>query len=255
VLEPEDAAAEVTEEPALSRDPERPKPSRRTLILLVTPIVVLTIAGTIGNAFIPTLAADHPLLLIMLDARNRQLVLARHVALPAFFTVAIVRRMLSDPLFFLLGRFYGDSAVRWLEKKGGGGSLVTFTERLFHKKWASYPMVFLFPGAVVCALAGATGMGAGAFMFLNLAGTIAAVAALRLFSDAVASPVEAVIQFFDRHKVATTTVTVLLVVLSLVLSRLQGKLEMSSVEELEKELAEDPAPETAAAPPEPGGSD
>lgn len=212
------------------------KPSRRTLILLVAPIVVLSIAGTIANAFIPALAADHPLLLIMLDARNRQLVLAREVALPAFFTVAIVRRMISDPLFFLLGRLYGDSAVRWLEKKGGGGSLVTYTERLFHKRWASYPMVFLFPGAIVCALAGATGMPFAVFLALNLLGTVAAVSALRLFSDAVASPVESLIEFFDRNKVVTTTVTVLLVVLSLLLSRLQGRLDMTPVSDLEKEL-------------------
>lgn len=216
-------------------EPEKRRPSRRTLTLLVAPIVALSVAGTVANAFIPALAADHPLLLIMLDARNRQLVLAREVGIVPFTIVAIIRRMLSDPLFFVLGRLYGDSAVRWIEKKAGGGSLVTFTEKVFQKKWAAYPMVFFFPGAIVCALAGATGMPAAVFLTLNLLGTVVAVAAVRVFSDAVANPVEDLIAFFDRNQVATTTVTVLLVVLSLFLSRLQGKLEMS-VDDIEEEL-------------------
>ncbi|HVF14624.1 MAG TPA: hypothetical protein VM942_08495, partial [Acidimicrobiales bacterium] len=58
---------------------ELPKPSRRTLILLIAPIIILSTAGTIATAFTPTLATRHPLLLIVLDARNRMLVLAREV--------------------------------------------------------------------------------------------------------------------------------------------------------------------------------
>ena len=55
---------------------ERPKPSRRTLILLVAPIILITTMGLIASAFTPTLATKHPLLMIALDARNRFLVLA-----------------------------------------------------------------------------------------------------------------------------------------------------------------------------------
>jgi membrane protein DedA with SNARE-associated domain len=210
---------------------ERPKPSRRALVLLVAPIVVLSAMGTIASAFTPALAAHHPLLLISLDARNRMLVLAREVALPQFVVVAVLRRILSDPLFYLLGRFYGDGAIRWLEKKGGGGSLVTFTEKLFAR--AGYPMVFLFPGAIVCALAGATGMSPVGFIVANLAGTLTSVFAVRLFSNALASPVDAVLGFFDRHLVATTSVTVTLVVVSLVLNRVQGRLD-PSLDDLER---------------------
>lgn len=216
-------------------DEARPKPSRRTLVLLIAPIVVLSAMGTIASAFTPALAAHHPLLLITLDARNRMLVLARNVALPQFVLVAVVRRMLSDPLFYLLGHYYGDGAIRWLEKKGGGGALVTFTEKLFAK--AGYPMVFLFPGAIVCALAGATGMPPTGFVAANLAGTLTSVILVRKFSDVLASPVDAVLRFFDRHLVATTAVTVALVVLSLVLNRFQAKLEL---DELEKGTAGQP---------------
>jgi len=209
---------------------ERPKPSRRTLILLVSPIVAVVAMGFIASAFTPALATRHPLLLIALDARNRFLVLARHVDLVPFVIVAVLRRSLSDPLFYLLGRFYGEGALRWLEKKGGGGELVVLTEKMF--KRAAYPMVFAFPGAIVCALAGQTGMSPVGFVAANLAGTLTAVFAVRRFSATIASPVEGLLGFFNRHLVATTAVSIGLVVLSLMLNRVQGKLDVN-LDELE----------------------
>ena len=214
----------------MDEEEARPKPSRRTLILLVAPIIVITSMGFIATAFTPALAARHPLLLIALDARNRFLVLAREVDIVPFVLVAILRRTFSDPLFYLLGRFYGEGAVRWLEKKAGFGDLVTVAEKFFQK--ASYPMVFVFPGAIVCALAGQTGMSPVGFMLTNLAGTLTAILLVRAFSDAISSPVESLLGFFDRNIVVTTIVSVTVVVLSLVLNRYQGKLT-ADLEELE----------------------
>jgi len=211
----------------------RGQPSRIKLRLLVAGIVVVIVAGTIATAFTAPLATRHPLLLITLDARNRYLILARKVDLVPFLIIGTLRRLLSDPLYWLLGRWYGDRAIRWLETKGGGGVLVTFTERVFAK--AAYPMVFLFPGAIVCALAGRTGMPFAAFLVVNVAGTIASVSVLRLFGDILGGPVDAILGFFNRHLVATTIVTVSLVVLSLVLNRIQGNSGLPPLEELEGE--------------------
>jgi membrane protein DedA with SNARE-associated domain len=223
----------VTDVPVVpdgAAEPDRARPSRRTLILLVAPIVVVTGMGLLATAFTPALATHHPLLLITLDARNRFLVLARHVDLGPFVVVAVLRRTFSDPLFYLLGRFYGEGAVRWIQKKAGGGDLVVITEKLF--KRAGYPMVFLFPGSIVCALAGQTGMSPVGFLAANLAGTLTSVLLVRRFSSAIASPVEGLLHFFNQHLVATTCVSVGLVVLSLVLGRIQGKLD-TNLEELE----------------------
>jgi len=200
------------------------------LILLVTPIVVITVMGLVASAFFPALATKHPLLMIALDARNRFLILARHVDIVPFVIVAVLRRTFSDPLFYLLGRFYGDNALRWLQKKGGAGDLVPLTEKLFKK--AGYPMVFAFPGAIVCALAGQTGMSPVGFVIANLAGTLTSVFVVRRFSATIASPVEDILGFFSRHIVATTAVSVALVALSIVLNRAQDKLDLD-LEELE----------------------
>lgn len=191
------------------------------------------VVGFIATALTPALAARHPLLLITLEARNRNLILAREVAVVPFVLVATCRRILTDPLYFLLGRYYGDGAIRWLEQKAGGGSYVRFLERAFGK--ASYPMVFLAPGAVVCALAGTVGMRFPVFLVLNVCGTVAAVIVLRAFGDIFAEPVEDLIAFFDRNLVTTTVISVVLVVLSVVLGRLEGKID-TSIEDVEQEL-------------------
>jgi len=211
------------------------KPSRRKLILLVAPIVAITVLGTIASAFTPVLATQHPLLLIALDARNRMLVLAREVSLVPFVLVALTRRTISDPLFYLLGRNYGEGAVRWLEKKGGAGGLVTATEKVFAK--ARYPMVFAFPGAIVCALAGQTGMSPVGFMVTNIAGTITSIFMVRTFSASIASPVEGLLAFFNRNLLVTTLASVVLVALSFLLNRDSGI--TASIDELESELEAD----------------
>lgn len=207
------------------------EPSRRTLWLLVGPIIVIWIGATIATALTPTLATKHPLLLIILDPRNRNLVLARHVDLLPFLLVGVFRRLLTDPLYYLLGRLYGDATIRWLERNAGGGPIVRWAEKAFAK--ASYPIVFLWPGPIVCALAGAAGMKVKGFLATNLAGTIAAVVVLRLSGDLLAGPVDAILGFFNRNLVVTTVVTIVLVVLSLVLSRFQSE---PSIADLEAEI-------------------
>jgi membrane protein DedA with SNARE-associated domain len=226
-------------------------PSRRKLVLLISGIGLVIVAGTIATAFTPILATRHPLLLIALDSRNRMLILARRVDVVPFFVVGTLRRLASDPLYWLLGYWYGDRAIRWLQTKGGGGELVVWTERAFAK--AAYPMVFLVPGAVVCALAGATRMPFAAFLATNLAGTVTAVTAVRLSSDLLASPVDAVLEFFRDHWLVMTAATIALTVLSIVLNRasqvpsvneLQGDDEHEAVDDTP---AEEPRPEEGTA--------
>lgn len=226
-----DPADKEQSEPAQATEGDGAKPSRRTLWLLVSPLVVIWVGATIATALTPTLAAKHPLLLITLDPRNRNLVLARHVDLLPFLVVGVLRRLLTDPLYYLLGRLYGDATIRWLEKKAGGGQLVRWAEKGFAK--ASYPIVFLWPGPIVCALAGAAKMRVRGFLITNLAGTIAAVVVLRLSGDILAGPVDAILGFFNRNLVVTTAVTIVLVILSLLLGRLDTE---PSVKDLEAEI-------------------
>ena len=53
-----------------------------------------------------------------MNARNRNLALvATHVAPVPYYVVGTLRLLVSDPLFYLLGWWYGDGAVRWVENR------------------------------------------------------------------------------------------------------------------------------------------
>ena len=210
---------------------------RRELVVLLAPIAVLFAASVVGLALTPTLAPEHPLALLVLDARNRTLVLvAKHIEWLPFVLIAVVRRLSSDPLYYVLGRRYGERAVTWVERQFGG-SVIRATEVLFRR--ASYPMVFLFPGALVCALAGSTGMRPLVFGILNVSGTISAVLLLRKFGDVFGGPVDSVLEFFNRNILWTTGITALSVIIWLVWQRRQGGLELDAAGELEGEIQRD----------------
>jgi len=175
---------------------------------LVVPIVVFTALGVVGTALTPPLAARHPLLLIAMEARDRNLLLARHVGVAVFLVVGSARRLISDPFFYLLGRHHGAAGIRWF-RRHGGGRVVAAMVRAFRR--AAYPMLVVFPGAVVCTLAGDAGVPPGAFAAIVVVRTIAVVLMIRLVGNVFAGPVDATIRFFDQHLVATSLVSVVLV--------------------------------------------
>ena len=180
-------------------------PRVRSLLL---PIAVLTMVGAVGTALTPLLAARHPLLLIAMEARDRNLLLARHVGVAVFLVVGSARRLISDPFFYLLGRHHGRVGLDWLQRHGGG-RVVSATVRAFRR--AAYPMLVAFPGAVVCTLAGDAGVPPGAFTTIIVLRTIAVVLMIRFVGNAFGGSVDAVIGFFDRHLLATSLASVALV--------------------------------------------
>lgn len=192
--------------------------------------------GTVANAATSWLVANHPLALIALEARNRNLLLvANRVDLFPFVAAGVIRRMLSDPLFFLLGRFYGPDALRWAERRlGGADRLVRLTERSF-RRWSAV-MVFLFPGALVCVLAGVSRMRPAVFAACNLAGTIGAVIVLRAFAGALRDPLEALLAWNDRNVGWITAVLVASVAAWVWWQRRQGRSELQAVRELTEEM-------------------
>ena len=227
-------------EPEDDAEPEQgdsqPAYSRRSLYLLLTPIVVLTALAYVGDALSPTLAVTHPVWLILLNTRKRYLALvATKVDPVTFFAVGLIRQIMVDPLYFILGRRYGDAGVRWLERKlGEGASGVTVFEGWFQK--AAYPMVAIAPNAIISVLAGASKMKAGVFLALNLGGTIVTLILLRAFGDVFSGPLDSVLDFLRRYQWQLTAVSVVLVGLQVMLSRRSGRSELESVSKMEQEL-------------------
>ncbi|MBW3669935.1 MAG: VTT domain-containing protein [Actinobacteria bacterium] len=179
---------------------ERPRPSRRTLYLLLAPIILLTVAGTLGDWFAAAIINEHPLLQMFINPRNRYLALASNqVDTVPFYVVGFLRLVLTDPLFYVLGYFYGDNALEWMRKKlGEDGTMVDTFERFFSK--ASYPIVLLVPNGYICAMAGMTGMRPAAFMALNITGTIGRLVIIRQSAAVLSEPLDEVLSFIQQYQ-------------------------------------------------------
>ena len=221
--------------------PARPAPSRRTLTLLVVPIIVLFVVGTIANMIHPTLLVNAPLLLIALEPRFRYMLLvAPRVDLAPFMAIALVRRLFADPFLYALGRLYGDSWVRWMERQLQDTiGWVRKVERGFGK--AAWIFVLLWPGLVVCTLAGATGMRFGVFIALNIIGTIATTYLCYAASDLVSTPIGWINNFYGGNQKVLLIISIISFGLMFLTRRMQGKGEPLSVKEVEKVLTEEGA--------------
>jgi len=209
--------------------------SRRALTLVLVPIILLSVMGTVANAVFPALLSEHPLLLVALQPRFRYLVATANLIDPlTFYAVALTAKLVTDPLYFLLGDRYGDRAVRWIEHKMGAGEYVLMVERWF--KRARDPVVFLFPGALVCVLAGTTHMRLRRFALLNVGGTLTTLTFVQLVGDVLEGPIGAFIRFNERYMWWLTGISIVLVALSFALREKKGTSELESIAEIEREL-------------------
>ncbi len=222
--------------------PDRQPPDRRIVSLLVTLVIGFWILGTIANAAAPSLIADHPLVLVALEPRNRYLLLtAGRVDLVPYLLFATFRRVASDPVYFALGAIYGDRSIRWLEDQAGerGARFVRVAERAYRR--FSRLAVFFFPGLIVCVLAGATGMKTRVFLAWNIAGTIVAVIALRIFADALEPVVLPITDWIDENQIVLTVISVGAVVGYLGYQRMRGGGEIDAIRDL-TDGPDDPGP-------------
>ncbi len=207
--------------------------------MLLVPIAGLVIASNVGSALAPTLVSEHPLWLLGLDARNRHLVLvsARVDALP-YYLIGTFRLLLSDPLFYLLGFWFGETALAWIEARTGRfGRFLRRAEGFFGK--ASYPLVFLAPNNYICLFAGASRMPPPVFLVLNVTGTFARLVLLRLVGDVFDDPIDAVLGFIRRNQWRLTAVTIAIVVVQVLWDRRKGTSELQSLEDLQDRVEAD----------------
>lgn len=225
---------------------DNPRPSRRRLMLLVIPIIGLIVASNVGDALATTLAPTHPLTLVFLNSRSRNLVLVTN-QLDAFsyYAAATLRLLVSDPLFFLLGAWYGDSAVKWMEKRTRSfGRTMRQIEGWFGRGGGAV-LVFVAPNNLVCLLAGAAGMRVGVFIVANLAGTLTRLYLIRRVGETFESPIEDFLGFLSDYRIPLLILSLVLVAASSLWELRRGEGEIEAVLHIDEDL--DPAGE-----PDPG---
>ncbi len=164
----------------------------------------------------------HPLLLLALNTTTRHLVLtSTSVDFVPYLVVGLGRRLLEDPFLFLLGRWYGDEAIAWVDGKLGGGRALRWVQRHFRR--VGWLLVAVAPGGVVCVLAGASRMPTALFLVLNVVGTVVTILVLRRFGDVFAGPVDASLAFVADNVAVLTVASVILTAAFVVHRRRRGR--------------------------------
>ena len=212
--------------------------SERTLLtLFLVPITVLAVGGIVVNAIFPTLISDAPALVPALTTRaDRLLLVAPLLPGEEFLSIALVRELIGDPLFYLFGRRYGDVGIRWIEQRSGPDARWLGTvERVFRR--ASYVVVAVWPINVVCLLAGATKMRPLAFFPLNIAGTVVRIGLIFVIGDLLEDPIRSIVSFISRYQWYFTGITFTIAAVSLWRQGRRGRGPVETVDELQHELA------------------
>ncbi len=221
---------------------DRPRPQGPPSVLarnlVVGACIALVIGAYAGDIFLSVLVDQHPALFITLNARNRNLVLARdHLDWWTFFGIGTFRLLLSDPLFFLLGHWYGDAGIRWIERRSNTyGPMARSAERWFGK--ASYPLILIAPNNYICLFAGASGMSIPVFIVLNVVGTVGRLAVLWVFGDVFGEPIEWLRDLITENRLLFFGISLVLVVLSLYLDRKAGGGEVDGLLHMDEEIRE-----------------
>ena len=228
---------------------------RIPLPYLITPIVVLTLVGTFADILGPKLVTEHPLAQMFFNPRNRYLLLAApQVGAIEFFVVGFVRLVLTDPLGFILGRQYGEAALKWAgEKMGDEGRFIGKVESGFGK--AAPVIILIAPNLYMCILAGASGMKVRTFAALNITGTIGRLILFRLAGHAFEEQLLSFLDWISRNQKWLIIVSFVVVVLQTVRARRRGALETPA--EIEREIEQIEAEDRASGvnPPRPDASD
>ena len=202
------------------------------------PLAALVVMNYIGDALAPTLVDTHPAWLIALNARNRNLALVTNSLDPwTYYGIGTARLLVSDPLFFLLGYWYGDAAVTWMERRTKTwGQLLRQIEQWFGK--AAYPLIFIAPNNYICLFAGAAGMPLRAFFAVNIAGTITRLWLIRLVGETFQSPLDDLVGWIGDNRIPLLIASVALVIASIVLEARHGETEVEALARLDEELEE-----------------
>jgi membrane protein DedA with SNARE-associated domain len=205
---------------------------------LAVPLVALVVMNYVGDALAPTLVDTHPAWLIALNARNRNLALVTNSLDPwTYYGIGTARLLVSDPLFFLLGYWYGDAAVTWMERRTKTwGQMLRQIEQWFGK--AAYPLIFVAPNNYICLFAGAAGMPLRVFFAINVAGTITRLWLIRLVGETFESPLDDLVNWIGDNRMPLLIASVALVIASIALEARRGETEVGSLTHLDDELEE-----------------
>jgi membrane protein DedA with SNARE-associated domain len=168
-----DVAGTPGDAPAVDSHQHHRHHSRRARLALLSAAAVLYVTGTIGTNIGPALIDEHPVWVLVLSSRNRNLFGSVPFIDPLpFAVIGFVRVVLVGVVLYYVGRWFGHTAVDWTERQLGElPTIYRWFERGLDR--AGWAFVLLMPGSnLVCLMAGHRLMPQRRFLPLLAAGTV-----------------------------------------------------------------------------------
>lgn len=162
----------------------------RKAVLTLTSL--LFVIGTIGSNIGPALVDDHPVWVLTLSSRNRNLFGSVPYIDPLpYVLIGFTRVLIAGIALYLVGKWYGARALGWVESNMGElPAIYRWTERIVDR--AGSVALVLMPGSnIVCLMLGHRKMPPRRFVPLLMVGIAIKLAVLwqggRIFEDQIRS--------------------------------------------------------------------
>lgn len=162
----------------------------RKAVLTLTSL--LFVIGTIGSNIGPALVDEHPVVVLLLSSRNRNLFgSVPYIDLLPYIAIGFIRVLIAGIALYLVGRWYGTRALGWVESNMGELPVVyRWTERVVDK--IGWLALVLMPGSnIVCLMLGHRKMPPRRFVPLLMVGIAIKLAVLweggKIFEDQIRS--------------------------------------------------------------------
>ena len=167
---------------------------------VLTFTTMLFVIGTIGSNIGPALVDNPPSLVLALSSRNRNLFgSVPYIDVIPYAAIGFVRILIAGIALYLVGRWYGEKALGWVEGNLGElPAIYRWTEKAVDK--GGWVALVLMPGSnVVCLLLGHKRMDTKRFIPLLSIGIVIKLIVLRLggdqFEDQIRSFLSAIEQY------------------------------------------------------------
>lgn len=145
--------------------------------------------------------ADHPLLTLALSPTKVVMVLASpELGTLEYYVTILIRSVFVDPFWFMIGVWYGNAAIRWMNRRMPTyGQVAQQIEGLFPQ--FGWLFVILYSSnALVIVLAGASTMRLRTFLILDVAGTAAVAFGVRQLGWVTQEAGGGALTFLDRYQ-------------------------------------------------------
>lgn len=215
-----------------------PEPSDRVRNLVFLLLGFFLVLGWVGTALLAALVDRHPLALLILNPTPKyQVLVTNSLHWWSYYPAALARLMITKPLMWLLGAWYGERAIAWAARRSEfSARLLRWLQTRFDR--LGPVVVVITSGNPVCLLAGSTGMPVLLFLLLAGAGTVVRLWIARRFGALFADPIGDVLGFIADHRLAVGITVVVVLLLGLAVQHRAGRSGLDELGQLDRDTGD-----------------